>query len=119
MGARCVARPVGERKMTQIASAVGAPRSALSAPDPRRWWVLGIVVAAQFIYVVDAFIVNVGLPSIKLSLGATAGETQGVIVCYLTAFATLVVTGGRLGDIYGSKRVFLTGLFGFTAASLA
>jgi MFS family permease len=87
-------------------------------PDPLRWWVLGIVVAAQFIYVVDAFIVNVALPSIKLSLGATTGETEGVIVCYLIAFATLVVTGGRLGDIYGSKRVFLTGLLGFTAASL-
>jgi EmrB/QacA subfamily drug resistance transporter len=87
-------------------------------PDPRRWWVLGIVVAAQFIYVVDAFIVNVALPSIKADLAATPGEIQGVIVCYLIAFATLVVTGGLLGDIHGAKPAFLCGLLGFTSASL-
>ena len=85
---------------------------------PERWWVLAILVAAQFIYVVDAFIVNVALPSISTNLHATASETQGIIVCYLIAFATLVVTGGRLGDIHGTKPVFLTGLLGFTAASL-
>jgi EmrB/QacA subfamily drug resistance transporter len=85
---------------------------------PERWWVLAILVAAQFIYVVDAFIVNVALPSITTDLHATASETQGIIVCYLIAFATLVVTGGRLGDIHGTKPVFLTGLLGFTAASL-
>ena len=86
--------------------------------DPRRWWILAIVAAAQFVYVVDAFVVNVALPSIRTDLAATTGETQGIIVCYLIAFATLVVTGGRLGDIVGAKRVFLTGLLGFTAASL-
>jgi MFS family permease len=85
---------------------------------PDRWWVLAILVAAQFIYVVDAFIVNVALPSMATDLHATASETQGIIVCYLIAFATLVVTGGRLGDIHGTKPVFLTGLLGFTAASL-
>src|ERR1700733_8231702 len=89
-----------------------------AAPSARRWWVLGIVVAAQFIYVVDAFIVNVALPSIKADLGATPGEIQSIIVCYLIAFATLVVTGGRLGDIHGAKPVFLCGLLGFTGASL-
>jgi EmrB/QacA subfamily drug resistance transporter len=87
-------------------------------PDPRRWWALGIVVAAQFVYVVDAFIVNVALPSIKTDLAATAGEIQGVVVCYLIAFATIVVIGGRLGDIHGPKPVFLCGLLGFTCASL-
>jgi EmrB/QacA subfamily drug resistance transporter len=92
--------------------------AARPPPDPRRWWVLGIVVAAQFIYVVDAFIVNVALPSIKIDLAATPGEIQGIIVCYLIAFATLVVTGGRLGDIHGAKPVFLCGLLGFTSASL-
>jgi MFS family permease len=69
--------------------------------------VLAIVVAAQFIYVVDAFVVNVAIPSIKADLAATSGEIQGVIVCYLIAFAALVVTGGRLGDIHGAKPVFL------------
>jgi MFS family permease len=70
----------------------------------RRWWVLAIVVAAQFIFVVDAFIVNVAIPSIRANLGATTAEIQGVIVLYQIAFATLIITGGRLGDIRGPKR---------------
>ncbi|WP_216856314.1 MFS transporter [Acidisphaera sp. S103] len=92
--------------------------AGLPRPDPRRWWILAIVAAAQFVYVVDAFVVNVALPSIRTDLAATTGETQGIIVCYLIAFATLVVTGGRLGDIVGAKKVFLAGLLGFTGASL-
>ena len=99
--------------MKQPEAGAGLPR-----PDPRRWWILAIVATAQFVYVVDAFVVNVALPSIQLDLAATAGETQGIVVCYLIAFATLVVTGGRLGDVVGAKPVFLAGLLGFTAASL-
>ncbi len=86
--------------------------------DDRRWWVLAIVVAAQFIFVVDAFIVTVAIPSIRADLHATTGEIQGVIVLYQIAFATLIITGGRLGDIRGAKPVFLIGLTGFTMASL-
>jgi EmrB/QacA subfamily drug resistance transporter len=84
----------------------------------RRWWVLAIVVAAQFMFVVDAFIVNVAIPSIRADLHATTGEIQGVIVLYQIAFAALIVTGGRLGDIRGPKPVFLLGLLGFTIASV-
>jgi hypothetical protein len=84
----------------------------------RRWWVLAVVVAAQFIFVVDAFIVNVVIPSIRTDLHATTGEIQGVIVLYQIAFATLIIIGGRLGDIRGSKPVFLLGVLGFTLASL-
>src|SRR5262249_31360442 len=76
----------------------------------RRWWVLAIVVAAQFIFVVDAFIVNVAIPSIRTDVGATTAEIQGVVVLYQIAFATLIITGGRLGDIRGPKPVFLLGL---------
>jgi len=84
----------------------------------RRWWVLAIVVAAQFMFVVDAFIVNVAIPSIRADLHATTGQIQGVIVLYQIAFAALIITGGRLGDIRGPKPVFLLGLLGFTIASL-
>jgi EmrB/QacA subfamily drug resistance transporter len=84
----------------------------------RRWWVLAIVVAAQFMFVVDAFVVNVAVPSIRAELRATIAETQGAIVIYQIAFATLIIAGGRLGDIRGAKPVFLLGLLGFTAASL-
>jgi len=84
----------------------------------RRWWVLAIMVAAQFMFVVDAFVVNVAVPSIRAELHATIAETQGAIVIYQIAFAALIITGGRLGDINGAKPVFLLGLIGFTLASL-
>ena len=84
----------------------------------RRWWVLAIVVAAQFMFGVDAFVVNVALPTIAAELHASAAQVESVIAIYLIAYATLVVTGGRLGDIYGTKRVFLAGVLGFTLTSL-
>jgi len=91
---------------------------AVAKSGDRRWWVLAIVVAAQFIFVVDAFVVNVAIPSIRADLQATTAEIQGVIVLYQIAFATLIITGGRLGDIRGAKAVFLAGVLGFTLASL-
>lgn len=84
----------------------------------RRWWVLAIVVAAQFMFGVDAFIVNVAIPTIAVDLHATSAQIESVIAIYLIAYATLVVTGGRLGDIHGTKNVFLAGVLGFTATSL-
>jgi len=84
----------------------------------RRWWVLAIVVAAQFMFGVDAFIVNVAIPTIAVELHASAAQVEAVIAIYLIAYATLVVTGGRLGDIYGAKNVFIAGVLGFTATSL-
>lgn len=83
-----------------------------------RWWVLAIVVAAQFMFGVDAFIVNVAIPTIAVDLHATPAQIESVIAIYLIAYATLVVTGGRLGDIHGTKNVFLAGVLGFTATSL-
>jgi MFS family permease len=55
---------------------------AAAKPSDRRWWVLAIVVSAQFMFVVDAFVVNVAIPSIRTDLHATTGEIQGVIVLY-------------------------------------
>ena len=83
-----------------------------------RWWVLAIVVAAQFIFGVDAFVVNVAIPTIAAELHASTAEIESVIAIYLIAYATLIVTGGRLGDIYGTKAVFLAGVTGFTLTSL-
>jgi EmrB/QacA subfamily drug resistance transporter len=84
----------------------------------RRWWVLAIVVAAQFMFGVDAFIVNVAIPTIAVELHASAAQIESVIAIYLIAYATLVVTGGRLGDIYGTRNVFIAGVAGFTVTSL-
>jgi MFS family permease len=84
----------------------------------RRWWVLAIVVAAQFMFGVDVFIVNVAIPTIAAELHASPAQIESVIAIYLIAYATLVVTGGRLGDIYGTKAVFIAGVLGFSATSL-
>lgn len=84
----------------------------------RRWWVLATVVAAQFMFGVDAFIVNVAIPTIATELHASAAQIEAVIAIYLIAYATLVVTGGRLGDIYGARNVFIAGVAGFTVTSL-
>src|SRR5256886_1028375 len=84
----------------------------------RRWWVLAIVVAAQFMFGVDAFIVNVATPTIAVELNASAAQIESVMAIYLIAYATLVVTGGRLGDIHGTKNVFIAGVLGFTVTSL-
>ena len=84
----------------------------------RRWWVLAIVVAAQFMFGVDAFIVNVAIPTIAEELHASSAQIEAVIAIYLIAYATLVVTGGRLGDIYGTKNIFIAGVIGFTLTSL-
>jgi MFS family permease len=67
---------------------------------------------------VDAFIVNVAIPTIATELHASPAQIESVIAIYLIAYATLVVTGGRLGDIYGTRNVFLTGVLGFTVTSL-
>jgi MFS family permease len=88
------------------------------AATQHRWWVLAIVVAAQFMFGVDAFIVNVAIPTIAVELKASAAQIQAVIAIYLIGYATLVVTGGRLGDIFGTRNTFLAGVGGFTLTSL-
>jgi MFS family permease len=88
------------------------------AIDPRRWCVLWTVAAAQFMFVVDAFVVNVAIPTIRADLRIGAAEIEAVIAVYLIAYATLVIIGGRLGDLHGVKPVFLTGLIGFILASV-
>jgi MFS family permease len=90
-----------------------------NAINPRRWLVLTVVVAAQFMYVVDIFIVNVAIPAIRTDLHASTAQIESVIALYQIAYASMVITGGRLGDMYGARRLFLIGLIGFTATSLA
>ncbi len=89
-----------------------------SGVEARRWLVLATVVAAQFMFGVDAFVVNVALPTIAAELHASSAQIEFVIAIYLIAYATLVVTGGRLGDIFGTKPIFITGVAGFTLTSL-
>ncbi|MFD7033719.1 MFS transporter [Streptomyces sp. NPDC059917] len=86
--------------------------------DRRRWLALAIVMTAAFMDLVDVTIVNIAIPSMRGDLHASTSAIQWITAGYALAFAAGLITGGRLGDIYGRKRVFLIGIAGFTAASL-
>jgi EmrB/QacA subfamily drug resistance transporter len=92
---------------------------ALSGPYRWRWIVLAVVLAADVMDLMDATIVNVAGPSIRADLGGGATTLQWLSAAYTVAFAVLLVTGARLGDIYGRRRLFLIGSAGFTAMSAA
>jgi EmrB/QacA subfamily drug resistance transporter len=89
-----------------------------ASPDPRRWVGLFAALAAPFLGVLDFFIVNLALPQIHDRLGATFPQQELVIALYGLAYAVFVVTGGRLGDTHGRKRMFFIGLSGFIVSSV-
>ncbi|MET7648641.1 MFS transporter [Streptomyces sp. NPDC005426] len=80
---------------------------------------LALVLGAQFMALLDAFIVNVAAPTIRTEFGASGAELQLVVAGYTIAYAVLLITGARLGSVFGHGRVHLAGLAVFTAASLA
>jgi EmrB/QacA subfamily drug resistance transporter len=86
--------------------------------DSRRWIVLAVVVAAQFMVVLDVAIVNVALPSIKTDLGFTQETLQWVVTAYAILFGGVLLLGGRMADLLGRRRLFMAGLAIFTIASL-
>lgn len=94
-----------------------AAEAAAPAPDRRRWLALAVVMTAAFMDLVDVTIVNIAVPSIQRDTGASFSAIQWITAGYALAFAVGLITGGRLGDIYGRKRLFLIGVGGFTAAS--
>ena len=91
---------------------------AADAPDPGRWKSLAVILAAAFLVGLDFFVVNVSIPSIRADLHATFAEVQMVIASYGLTYAVLLISGGRLGDIFGRKRMFTWGVAAFTAASM-
>ena len=93
------------------------PGRAPGAADPKRWVGLAVVLIAGFMQLVDISIVNVAIPSIQRDLDATYSQIQWVLAGYQLAFAVMLITGGRLGDIFGRKRLFMAGMAGFTLAS--
>ncbi len=94
------------------------PASASTGAYPARWLALGVLIAAAFMDLLDTTIVNVAVPSIRLGLDATYASIEWVVSGYLLAFAVALITGGRLGDIYGRKRVFIAGVGAFGLTSL-
>jgi EmrB/QacA subfamily drug resistance transporter len=97
--------------------------TVLQTPDEarasrRKWWVLVAMVFGLFMPVLDNLVVNVALPTIQVRLGAGISQLQWVIDAYTLTFASFMLTGGALGDLYGRKRFFLGGLALFTLGSL-
>ncbi len=82
-----------------------------------KWLELIIVLSAPLLSVIDVFIINIAIPTIKKGIHATDGEMQFVIAGYLLGYAAFLITGGRAGDHFGRKKVFFWGMFAFTVAS--
>ena len=94
-------------------------RARILAPANRKWLTLGCVSFALFMVMLDNTVVNVALPSIQQDLGIGLSELQWTVNAYALTFAVLMLTGGKLADFLGRRRIFVAGLVVFTAASLA
>jgi EmrB/QacA subfamily drug resistance transporter len=88
-----------------------------AAANRRRWIAMGVVFVATFMVLLDVTIVMVAVPSIQRQLHATYAEVQLTVALYLVAYAVCLIVGGRLGDLLGRRRMFMTGVAGFIVAS--
>ena len=86
-------------------------------PRDRRWLILCVIGIAQLMVVLDVTIVNIALPSAQQDLGFSDDGRQWVITAYALAFGSLLLLGGRIGDLFGRKWTFIAGLLGFAGAS--
>jgi len=103
--------------MTSDAQILTPPAAAGEDADPRRWLTLVIMLLAAFMNLLDVSIVNIAIPSIQRDLHASYSDVQWALAGYTLAYALVLITGGRLGDTFGRKRMFLIGVSGFTIMS--
>ncbi|HZU77073.1 MAG TPA: MFS transporter, partial [Dehalococcoidia bacterium] len=106
--------------MTERPAGTNVLRDATLSPhdlDPNRWAALVCVITALFMVLLDVSIVNVAIPAIRANLAANDADIQFVVAGYGLSYAVMLITGGRLGDIFGRKRLFLMGMGGFVATS--
>src|ERR1700759_2142176 len=108
-----IARPAAPAR---LALRRGRPGGPARAPSPGL--ALAVVLAGQMMAVIDVNIVNVAVPAMHATLGASGAGLQLIVAGYTIAYAVLLVTGARLGDIFGHRRVYLAGVGLFTLASL-
>jgi EmrB/QacA subfamily drug resistance transporter len=88
-----------------------------NTPDPRRWLILAVIGIAQLMVVLDITIVNIALPSAQSALHFSDDGRQWIITAYALSFGSLLLLGGKLGDIFGRKATFIAGLIGFAVVS--
>src|SRR6266513_4245265 len=93
-------------------------RARLLAPEFRKWWTLAAVAFGLFMIMLDNTVVNVALPSIQRALGIDRAELEWIVNAYALTFGVLLLTGGKLADMLGRRRIFIVGLVIFTASSL-
>jgi EmrB/QacA subfamily drug resistance transporter len=103
--------------LTPVATVNDAAPVRQAPGERRRWVILAVVLVGTFMSVLDVAIVNVAVPSIRANLHASFAAVEFVIAAYSLVYGVLLVTGGRLGDVFGRKQMFLIGMAGFAAAS--
>jgi EmrB/QacA subfamily drug resistance transporter len=110
-------RTLGGR--AQRRDAAGTMTNRLVTAENRKWWTLAAVAFGLFMIMLDNTVVNVALPTIQRELGAGLSELEWIVSGYALTFAALMLTGGKLADLIGRRRVFVAGLAVFSGASLA
>jgi EmrB/QacA subfamily drug resistance transporter len=94
-------------------------RDRLVSSEHRKWWTLAAVSFGLFMIMLDNTVVNVALPTIQRDLGAGLSELEWIVSGYALTFAALMLTGGKLADMFGRRRMFVSGLAVFAGSSLA
>src|SRR5712691_6211071 len=94
-------------------------RARIFADENRKWWTLGAVAVGLFMIMLDNTVVNVALPSIERDLHISIAQLEWVFTAYALVFAALLITGGKLADLLGRRKIFVVGLAIFTLSSLA
>jgi MFS family permease len=95
----------------------GDGTSVAEANYGRRWWILVVLGIAQLMVILDSTIVNIALPTAQHDLHFSNADRQWIVTAYSLAFGSLLLLGGRIGDLVGRKRALIIGLVGFAVAS--
>src|SRR4051794_31270723 len=117
------ARASGSRRSQPRAKGTGFSnlpevRARLFTAENRKWWTLAAVAVGLFMIMLDNTVVNVALPSIRKDLGISISELEWVVNAYALTFGVLLLSGGKLADLFGRRAIFIAGLVIFTGASL-
>ena len=108
---------MSEQATASRSAAATEGREGGGAVHARRWWILAVLGLAQLMIVLDITVVNIALPSAQRALHFSNNSREWVVTAYALAFGSLLLAGGRLGDLFGRKRLFIASTIGFAAAS--